>query len=144
VSGEPPIPAPPEGFVRSEGRGEFTLHNGPYFHRVTGGEPDVVEHALYILPRHTNGLGLLHGGMLSAFLDGAMGTAVSRATRRPGLTIQMSVDFLRMARRGEWLIARARLTHATREVAFAEAEARVGRRAVGRSTGVFKLMGGGG
>jgi uncharacterized protein (TIGR00369 family) len=127
--------------VQSAARGEFSEHNGPYFHRVSGGEPDVVEHALYILPRHTNGLGLLHGGMLSAFLDGAMGTAVSRGARRSGLTIHLSVDFQRMARRGEWLTARARMTHAAGDVAFAEAQALVGGRVVGRSTGVFKLMG---
>ena len=141
MSGDPPVPAPPEGFVQAAGRGEFSEHNGPYFHRVSGGEPGVVEHALYILPRHTNGLGLLHGGMLSAFLDGAMGAAVSRAARRPGLTIHLSVDFLRMARRGKWLIARARMTDTAGDVAFAEAEALIGGRLVGRSTGVFKLMG---
>lgn len=138
---EDQVPAPPEGFVRAEGRGEFALHNGPWFHRPETDEPGVVEHALYILPRHTNGLGLLHGGMLSAFLDGAMGGAVKRGAGRPGLTVHLSVDFLRMARRGEWLIARARMTHAAKEVAFAEAEARVRGRLVGRSSGVFKLMG---
>jgi uncharacterized protein (TIGR00369 family) len=141
VSDDPLVPAPPAGFVQSASRGEFSEHNGPFFHRVSGGEPDVVEHAFYILPRHTNGLGLLHGGMLSAFLDGAMGAAVSRRARRPGLTIHLSVDFERMARRGEWLVARARTTHATRDVAFAEAQALVDGRVVGRSTGIFKLMG---
>jgi uncharacterized protein (TIGR00369 family) len=141
MSEDPPVPAPPEGFVQSASRGEFSQHNGPWFHRVSGGEPDVFEHALYVLPRHTNGLGLLHGGMLSAFLDAAMGSAVSRTARRPGLTVHLSVDFLRMVRRGEWLIARARMTHATKDVAFAEAQALVGGHAVGRSTGVFKLMG---
>jgi uncharacterized protein (TIGR00369 family) len=137
---ETPIPAPPEGFVRSEGRGEFTLHNGPYFHRVAGGDPQVVEHALYILPRHTNGLGLLHGGMLSAFLDGAMGGAVTRGAGRVGVTVHLSVDFLRMARRGEWLTARGRMTHTAGGVAFAEAQAFVGERLIGRASGVFKLM----
>jgi uncharacterized protein (TIGR00369 family) len=141
MSDEASVPAPPEGFVPSEGRGEFSRHNGPWFHRVPEGEPGAVEHALYILPRHTNGLGLLHGGMLSAMLDAAMGGAVSRGALRPGLTIQLSVDFLRMARRGEWLIARAQMTHAARDVAFAEAQAFVGRRLIGRASGVFKLMG---
>lgn len=138
---EDAVPAPPEGFVRSQGRGEFSLHNGPWFHHADLAEPATVEYALYILPRHTNGLGLLHGGMLSAFLDSAMGGAVARGAGRPGLTIQMSVDFLRMARGGEWLIARGRMTQAAKEVAFAEAEARVRGRLVGRATGVFKLMG---
>lgn len=141
MSEEAPSPAPPEGFVRLEGRGEFSQHNGPYFHRVTPERPGEIEHALYILPRHTNGLGLLHGGMLSAVLDGALGAAVARSAGRPGVTVHLSVDFLRMARRGKWLIARGRMTHVTAELAFAEGEAFVGKHLVGRANGVFKLMG---
>jgi uncharacterized protein (TIGR00369 family) len=141
VSGEDDIPPPPDGFVRWDGRGGFQEQNGPWFHRYDDDRPDQVEHALYLLPRHTNGLGVLHGGMLSAFMDGLLGGAASRGAGRPGMTVHLSVDFLRMARRGEWLIGRATMTHAAREVAFAEGEARVAGRLVGRATGVFKLMG---
>ena len=69
------VPAPPAGFVRSGSRGPFSSHNGPYFHRAEMGE--VTEQAFYALPRHANGLGLVHGGMLTAFLDGLMGAAVT-------------------------------------------------------------------
>lgn len=133
------VPPPPAGFVRSEGRGEFSSHNGPYFHRPIEG--DRVEFALFILSRHTNGLGVLHGGMLASFLDGLLGGAVFKAVGRTGMTIHLSVDFLRMARRGEWLQGEARMTRATRDVAFAEGRAMVGVREVGRASGVFKLMG---
>jgi uncharacterized protein (TIGR00369 family) len=132
------IPAPPEGFVRMESRSEFSGHNGPVFHRLDAAH---VEHALFILPRHTNALGVLHGGMLSAFLDSLLGGAVYRGTGRTGVTVHLSVDFLRMARRGEWLRGQARLTEAARDVAFAEGSVFVGARPVGRATGVFKLMG---
>lgn len=138
MSDESLIPAPPEGFVRMPARSEFAGHNGPVFHRP---EADGVEHALFILPRHTNGLGLLHGGMMSAFLDSLLGSAVYRAAGRTGVTIHLSVDFLRMARKGEWLCGEARMTHATRDVAFAEGSVSIGRHLVGRATGVFKLMG---
>jgi uncharacterized protein (TIGR00369 family) len=138
VSGERPIPAPPEGFVEMPPRSEFAGHNGPVFHRP---DAEGVEHALFILPRHTNGLGLLHGGMLSAFLDSLLGSAVYRGVGRTAVTVHLSVDFLRMARKGEWLRGEARMTHATRDVAFAEGGAYIGRHLVGRATGVFKLMG---
>ncbi|MDB5445489.1 MAG: PaaI family thioesterase [Phenylobacterium sp.] len=136
---ETPVPPPPEGFVLQAHRGEFSAHNGPSFHRLSN--PEIAEHALFILPRHTNGLRVLHGGMLSAFLDSLLGAAVFRATERTGMTIHLSVDFLRMARKGEWLQGEARMTQATREVAFAEGRAFVGSRVVGRASGVFKLMG---
>ena len=138
MNDETPVPPPPEGFVRQAHRGEFSAHNGPTFHRLSN--PGIAEHAFYILPRHTNGLGVLHGGMLSGFLDSLLGAAVFRATERTGMTIHLSVDFLRMARKGEWLQGEARMTHATREVAFAEGRAFVGARVVGRASGVFKLM----
>jgi uncharacterized protein (TIGR00369 family) len=135
------VPAPPDGFVRFEGRGEFQLHNGPWFHRASSADPLLIEHALYVLPRHTNGLGVLHGGMLSAFMDGLLGSAASRGAGRPGMTVHLSVDFLRMVRRGAWLMGEARMTHATQDLAFAEGRALVGGRPVGRASGVFKLMG---
>ena len=136
------VPPPPEGFTELDSRGEFRAHNGPIFQRRPETEADGVEQALYILPRHTNGLGVLHGGMLSAFLDGLLGSAVRRGTQRTGVTIHLSVDFLRMARKGVWLRGEARMTHATQDVAFAEGSAYVGRHVIGRATGVFKLMGG--
>ena len=136
-----PIPDPPDGFVRLDGRGGFASHNGPIFQRLPEADADGVEQALYILPRHTNALGVLHGGMLSSFLDGLLGGAVRRGSQRTGVTIHLSVDFLRMARKGEWLLGEARMTHATKDVAFAEGRAHIGRHVVGRATGVFKLMG---
>jgi uncharacterized protein (TIGR00369 family) len=138
---EAPSPAPPEGFVRSESRGGFQQNNGPIFHRFREEDPALVEHALYIQQKHTNGLGVLHGGMLSAFLDGALGGAVFRGAGQIGVTVHLSVDFLRMTRRGAWLIAEARMTHTTRDTAFAEGHATMGGVVVGRASGVFKLMG---
>lgn len=133
-------PAPPPGFVRVASRSAFMAVNGPVLHKAE--QPaDGAAHALLIEARHTNALGVLHGGMLSAFLDALLGSAVHRVTGRTAVTVHLSVDFLKMARKGEWLIGEAALTHAAREVAFAEGRALVGDRVVGRATGVFKLMG---
>ena len=135
---EDAIPTPPEGFVLSSGRGPFTTHNGPYFHR--NGDTKLTEHAFYALKRHANGLGLVHGGMLTAFMDGLLGAAVYRATRTTGVTIHLSVDFLHMARVGEWVLGEAHVTRATREVVFVEGRAHSRGHDVVRASGVFKLM----
>ncbi|WP_374576968.1 PaaI family thioesterase [Phenylobacterium sp.] len=132
------IPDPPEGFVASGSRGPFSSHNGPYFHRAQPGE--LTEQAFYALPRHANGLGLVHGGMLTAFLDGLMGAAVYRSVRQTAVTIHLSVDFLHMARVGEWVMGEAKVTRATRDVAFVEARAHANGVDVVRGSGVFKLM----
>jgi uncharacterized protein (TIGR00369 family) len=131
-------PQPPEGYVLADGRGAFSTHNGPYFHRP--GDGPLAEQAFYALDRHANGMGLVHGGMLSAFMDGVLAGAVWRGTGQRAVTIHLSIDFLHMARVGEWVMGEARLTRATRDVAFVEGRAFVGARDIVRCSGVFKLM----
>ena len=135
---EETIPSPPEGYVPAGGRGGFSTLNGPYFHRV--GDGPMAEQAFFALKRHANGMGLVHGGMLSAFMDGVLGGAVWRGTEKRALTIHLSIDFLHIARVGEWVMGEAKLTRATRDVAFVEGRAYVGRHDVVRCSGVFKLM----
>ena len=132
------IPEPPPGFVRAQGRGAFSTRNGPYFHKL--GEGGLVEQAFYALPRHANGVGLIHGGMLSAFMDGLLAHAVGRGTDKLGVTVHLSIDFLHMARMHEWVIGEAKMTRATRDLAFAEGVARSRGVDVVRASGVFKLM----
>jgi uncharacterized protein (TIGR00369 family) len=134
---EEPIPAPPEGYVLQPGRGAFTTHNGPYFHDPSG---EGARQAFYALRRHCNGLGLIHGGMISAFLDGLLASAAARATGATAVTIHLSVDFLDMGRAGEWVMGEARVTRAARDVAFVEGRAHVRQRDLARVSGVFKLM----
>ena len=132
--GEPEAPPPPAGFILQAGRGSFSTHNGPYFHRADGTQ------AFYALRRHCNSIGLIHGGMLSAFLDGVLAGAAGRGTGRGSVTIHLSIDFLDMGRAGEWVMGEAELTRATSEVAFVEGRAYTARRTLARATGIFKLM----
>jgi uncharacterized protein (TIGR00369 family) len=131
------IPAPPEGFVASKLRGAFSTHNGPYFERLV---EKGVEQAFFILPRHCNQLGIVHGGMLSAFMDGLLASAIGREARAPSVTMHLSLDFLAMSRAGEWAIGLAQVTRLSREVAFAEGRVHVRDRDLIRGSGVFKLM----
>jgi acyl-coenzyme A thioesterase PaaI-like protein len=78
--------------------------------------------------------------MLTAFMDGLLAAAVWRATRQTSVTIHLSVDFLHMARVGEWVMGESKVTRATRDVAFVEGRAFVGGHDVIRASGVFKLM----
>jgi len=128
---------PPDGFVPSTGRGPYTSHNGPFFHKVTD---QGFVHGVRVRSRHCNSRGITHGGMLMAFADGLLGTAVWRATQTIALTVRMNSDFLSSARPGEWLEGTARVTRSTRSVAFCEAELYVGARPVLKASGVFKLM----
>ncbi len=129
--------APPEGFVRSNDRGPFTTHNGPFYHRIA---EIGAEQAFFAEPRHCNSIGLIHGGMLSAFLDGLLAAAVAIEARAVPVTIHLSVDFLGMGRAGDWVLGEARVTRATKELAFVEGRATAKGRDLARATAVFKLM----
>ena len=131
-------PPPPAGYAPADKRGQFSNHNGPYFQKT--GEGELVEQAFFALPRHCNGVGLVHGGMLSAFMDGVLAGAVWRRAGRRAVTIHLSIDFLHMARAGEWVFGEGRLTRAARDVAFAEGRAYIGGADVVRASGIFKLM----
>lgn len=129
--------APPEGFVRSTERGPFTTHNGPFFHRAVA---HGAEQAFFAEARHCNGIGLIHGGMLSAFLDGLLAAAVAIETEAVPVTIHLSVDYLGMGRAGDWVVGDAKVTRATKELAFVEGRAVASGRDLARASGVFKLM----
>src|ERR1700735_1433499 len=103
VAADDPPPPPPAGFVRSSERGAFSNHNGPYFHHADGTQ------AFFTLKRHCNSIGLIHGGMLSAFLDGVLASAAARDSGRTAITVHLSIDFLDMGRAGDWVMGEASL-----------------------------------
>lgn len=134
MSGADDIPA---GFTQSKSRGPFTTHNGPVYHKIEG---DRVSQGFRALPRHCNGVGIVHGGWLASFADGVLGMAVWRATETRSVTLRLNVDYLGMVRPGEWVEGSATVTRATRSLAFARTEVTCGGRPVLTAEGVFKLM----
>lgn len=132
------IPPPPEGFIPSA-RGPYTTHNGPMFHRVR--EDGGFDHAFYVLPRHCNAMGIVHGGMLATFLDGLLARAVHGSTGGMSVTLHLSMDFLSAARQGQWVFGEARVTRAAKDITFAEARIHADGRDVLRGSGVFKKAG---
>ena len=134
TAGDTALPQPPPGFQPALGRGRFSNHIGPYFRRDDGAQ------AFFAQARHCNAVGLIHGGMLSAFLDGVLSSAAGRSGGALGVTMHLSIDFLEMGRAGHWVIGEASLTRAAGDIAFAEGRAHVDGRTLARATGIFKLM----
>ncbi len=128
----------PPGFVALPARGGFTERNGPWFEKTeTDGR---VLRGLRILPRHLNALGIVHGGLLTAFLDAAMGAAAWRASGRRCVTLSLSVDFLSHGRPGDWIEAECTCTGFDSQVAHVNGRLYGRRHSIMTGQGLFALL----
>ena len=96
----------PPGFRRIEQTSGFAEANGPWFEKIEGRR---AVRGFRPGAQHANALGIVHGGMLAAFLDSAMGSTVSHALHRRAVTVRLTIDYLMPGRIGEWLQAEAEL-----------------------------------
>ena len=104
------MPAPP-----------FNQYLGIEVPRMEGGEAEAV---IALGPHHTNNRGVVHGGVLSALLDSAMGAAVISAIPEEWwcATTGLSIQFLAGASKGR-LVATGRVQRRGRSIAFVSGEA---------------------
>ncbi len=66
---------------------------------------EAVHIGLRLAPAHTNGRGFAHGGLIAALADNAMGLSCTQRLSSPAgfVTVGLSVDFVSVARVGQWL-----------------------------------------
>lgn len=99
-------PAPPAGFQPLD-CDPFMAPLGPFYMRAYG--DGLMEIGVYADNRHGNKFGGVHGGMLAALVDFALGMNILadiRAQARPAhlATVSLNVDYVSGAQTGEWLL----------------------------------------
>jgi len=92
----------PAGFSPLGDAVGFAEANGPWFEKIDNGR---LVRGFLAGPQHANSLGIVHGGMMAAFLDSAMGSTVWHVLQRRAVTLKLSLDYLGPGRVGEWLQA---------------------------------------
>jgi uncharacterized protein (TIGR00369 family) len=94
-----------------------------------------------IATAHCNARGLLHGGVISALADNAMGLAcVMQMERTSALTVSLSVDLLSIGRIGQWLEVRAVPVKLGRTLAFADARIEADGEIIAKATATFRIV----
>ena len=92
--------------------------------RLVRATSDGAELEMVVDERHLRTLGLLHGGVTATLLDTAMGlAALQRAPdSQHAVTVQLNINYIRPAWKGERLVASSLLTHVGRQTSVARGE----------------------
>lgn len=129
---------PPPGFEVSRSRGPFTTRNGPVCRAIAEGD---MRSGIWVLERHCNSMGFMHGGMVSAFADGALAWAVWHATGKASVTLKLTTSFFGTVRPGEWLEARPAVISLADGIVHVEAGMYVGQDSLAaRADATFRVL----
>jgi uncharacterized protein (TIGR00369 family) len=131
---------PPEGFLPHFRKSPVTDPWEPLFSRQT---EDVVQIGLWLREAHCNSRGFLHGGVIAALADNAMGLSCGKSLRSAeGLvTISLNVDYAGTGRAGQWLQIEPRVLRTGRSMAFADALVTADGQIVARASATFRVLG---
>ena len=93
---------PPPGFAPHDRKSPLTDPWEPLYSRKAD---RAVVLGLIAGPQHTNSRGFVHGGLIGALADNAMGLSCGRVCGDLSglLTVSLGVDFLGSALQGQWL-----------------------------------------
>ena len=130
----------PVGFRPLPIGGEFIAHNGPFYLRHEG---ELVLLGFRVEARHTNPMGICHGGMLASFADMLLPVTIHRrepeGRRRFLPTISLQLDYLAPAPLGAWVQGEAQVLRTTHTMVFAQGLVSADGTPALRVSGIFKL-----
>jgi acyl-coenzyme A thioesterase PaaI-like protein len=111
---------PPEGFERHYRQSPLTNAWEPLFSRKDAG---IVRLGFRASQAHANSRGFVHGGMISALADNAMGLSCGETLGGGSslVTVSLALDFLGVANLGQWVEIAPTVNRAGGTLCFAEA-----------------------
>ena len=91
---------------------------------------------------HTNGRGLIHGGLIAALADNAMGYSCAQATdwSTSLVTISLAVDYVGSAQIGQWLAVESDVIKTGRTICFAQSLIKADDAVIARANGTFRVV----
>ncbi len=107
----------PEGFVPYEAS-NFAVHYGPVYFPSDENDPTL---GLRALPDHANTMEGVHGGVILALCDTALGRLVRKVipANAVAVTVDLHASFLLGARIGQWIEVHPSIDRVGRSMAFA-------------------------
>ena len=135
----------PEGFAPHPRKSPLTDAWEPLYSREDDG---AVRIGLRAERKHCNSRGFVHGGLIAALADNAMGLSYGLTLRRDGrpveggaVTLSLSLDYVSAAQVGAWLEIAPRVIKAGRSIGFVDALVTADGAVVARASATFKQTG---
>ena len=131
--------APPPGFAAHDRKSPLTDPWEPLYSRKAD---RAVILGLRAGPAHTNSRGFVHGGLIGALADNAMGLSCARVGGHSGglVTVSLNVDFLGTAFEGQWLEFDTVFVKPGRTLSFAQAFVTADGQPCARANAVFRVV----
>ncbi len=128
------------GFVEFPSLSPYVALNGPVYARV--GENDQLELGFVVQQKNTNLNGCCHGAVLFSLLDSVMGASIlyRLEPEYSVATLNLSSNFLGVARVGEWLVGRAAIDGCSKSHFFASGSLSGSGGIVATATGTFSKI----
>jgi len=137
------LPAP-EGFAPHFRQSPLTEPWEPLFSRR---EARKVVIGLHVREAHCNSRGMLHGGLIAAIADNAMGlscvetlTGEGRKPERGLVTVSLATDFMGPAKIGQWFEVDTVYVKTGRTLCFAQAFVTADGEVIARADARFKVL----
>jgi uncharacterized protein (TIGR00369 family) len=91
---------------------------------------------------HTNGRGLIHGGLIAALADNAMGysCALVMGWTMSLVTISLAVDFVGSANVGQWLAVESDVVKTGKTICFAQSLIKADDVVIARANATFRVV----
>src|SRR3954454_20831793 len=91
---------------------------------------------------HTNGRGLIHGGLIAALSDAAMGYSCAHVMGGVSslVTIGLAVDFIDSAAVGQWLAIESDVIKTGSTICFAQSQVKADDVVIARANATFRVV----
>ena len=130
----------PEGFQRHFRQSPLTDPWEPIYSRRT---EDAVIIALRLAEPHTNSRGLIHGGLIAALADNAMGLSCGVKLEGGGsrlITVSLAIDFIGAGQVGQWLAVETDVIKLGKTLCFAQCLVTADGAKIARANGTFSVV----
>ena len=102
---------------------------------------DSWEYGLLVEPRHENGVGVVHGGMLVTLLDQAVSLVAWAANeQQPCTTIHLDTHFVAPSVAGDFIVARGEVARKTSSLIFLRGTLSVNEKQIMYGQGIMKIL----